>query len=668
MIMKKHILSILLIIFSLAAFAQSNTQSLSGAWSFALDPLKIGADEGWADPVFPDNKLDKVTVPHSFSVDKRYFFYTGTAWYFKKFESKPIGPGFRAFIKFDAVFYKCKIWLNGKEIGVHEGGYTPFELDVTTALKEKNVLSVMVDNSWDKTTIPGARAVDSNYNAAAAQVYPWINYGGITKPVELKIRPVVYISKFKIQADPDLKRGNAVIQIKAFIKNVSASDTTITLNVNVSGSKEKFAGLFKPIKVNIAGSSSKEVNLQASMAAKSVKLWSHDSPSLYALALYAGNDTVKSNFGIRKIEVKGTQLLLNGKPIRMGGGNRPADHPDFGSIDPDSILKKDLVLMKSAGMELSRIAHHAVSNDLLDWADQHGMLIITEAGNWQLASSQMADPLMRRKFQSQMQEMVERDWNHPSVIAYSLGNEFYSHKAEGQAWVRDMSAFTKSLDNTRLITFASYIVFRDYIKKPTDEASQYVDFVSANVYANHSKWIAHIHELYPSKPVYISEFGIMLTPNKTEKDRVVYLKEAIEAFRKTDYVIGASVWSFNDYLSRFPLSNADGYRSWGVVTPGREPRDSYRLLQREFAPALITVLSSKNSKLILEIKSRSDFPSYTLQGYQLKAGSKTVQIKTLPPGASQEISIDFASGEHPEYLELIKPGGFIVMKTNIISK
>lgn len=665
MIMKKPILSILLIVFSLAAFAQSNTQSLSGAWSFALDPLKTGADEGWANPVFPDNKLDKVTVPHSFSVDKRYFFYTGTAWYFKKFESKPIGPGFRAFIKFDAVFYKCKIWLNGKKVGAHEGGYTPFELDVTTSLKEKNVLSVMVDNSWDKTTIPGARAVDSNYNAAAAQVYPWINYGGITKPVELKIRPVVYISKFKIQADPDLKRGNAVIQVKAFIKNVSASDTTITLNVDVSGSKEKFTGLFKPIKVNIAGNSSRELNLQTSMPAKSVKLWSHDSPSLYALAVYAGNDTVKSVFGIRKIEVKGTQLLLNGKPIRMGGGNRPADHPDFGSLDPDSILKKDLVLMKSAGMELSRIAHHAVSKDLLDWADQHGMLIITEAGNWQLASSQMADPLMRSKFQSQMQEMVERDWNHPSVIAYSLGNEFYSHKAEGQAWVRDMSAFTKSLDNTRLITFASNIVFRDYIKKPTDEASQYVDFISANVYANHTRWVSHIHELYPSKPIYISEFGMMLTPNKTEKDRVIYLKDAIEAFRKTDYVIGASIWSFNDYLSRFPLSNADGYRSWGVVTAGREPRDSYGLLQQEFSPALITVLSFKDRRLTLDIKSRSDFPSYTLQGYQLKAGSKTVQVKTLQPGESQQINIDIASGEQPKYLELIKPGGFIVMKTNI---
>jgi len=660
--MKKCVCFLLLLLFSSGAYAQT----LSGSWSFALDPLKIGANEGWAAPGFPDSKLDKATLPHSFSVDKRYFFYTGTAWYFKQFEVNSIPQNSRAFIKFDAVFYKCRIWLNGKEIGAHEGGYTPFELDVTSSLKAKNTLSVMVDNSWDRTTIPGARAVDSNYNAAAAQVYPWMNYGGITKPVTLKIRPAVYLKNIKIQTDPDLKRGSAIIKIKAFIQNTSVSDTTLTLNLDVFNDAERVRKLFHPVKVSIAANATKQVILEANLSAKSVRLWSHDSPFLYQIAVHIGADTMKRNFGIRKIEVENARLLLNGKPIRMGGGNRPADHPGFGSLDPDSILTKDLVLMKSAGMELSRIAHHAVSTDLLDWADKNGMLIITEAGNWQLASSQMADPLMRGKFQSQMQEMVERDWNHPSVIAYSLGNEFYSHKAEGQAWVRDMTAFTKHLDSTRLITFASNIVFRDYIKKPEDEASRYVDFVSANVYANHAKWIAHIHELYPSKPVYISEFGMMLTPNKTEKDRVAYLKSAIEAFRNADYVIGASIWSFNDYMSRFPLSNADGYRSWGVVTPTRELRGAYPFLQEEFAPATITVRSFRDGKLSLSVKSRADFPSYTLERYQIKIGNKLIPISTLRPGESQELNIAIPAMDKPTYLELIKPGGFTIMKQNIV--
>ena len=155
----------------------------------------------------------------------------------------------------------------------------------------------------------------------------------------------------------------------------------------------------------------------------------------------------------------------------MGGGNRPADYPGLGSVDPDSILFRDLKLMKSAGMEFSRIAHHAVPESLLNWADKHGMLIITEAGNWQMTTRQMSDPQMREKYKSQLKEMVERDWNHPSVIAYSLGNEFYSQKEEGKAWVRDMKEYVNKLDNSRLVTFASYMAFRDYIKKPEGEGN-----------------------------------------------------------------------------------------------------------------------------------------------------------------------------------------------------
>ncbi len=91
-----------------------------------------------------------------------------------------------------------------------------------------------------------------------------------------------------------------------------------------------------------------------------------------------------------------------------------------------AVLEKDLLLLREGNMDFSRISHYPVSEAMLDWADKHGMLIIAEAGNWQMAPQQMADPLMRAKFQSQMREMMERDWNHPCIVAYSLGNEFQS--------------------------------------------------------------------------------------------------------------------------------------------------------------------------------------------------------------------------------------------------
>lgn len=636
MMIKRIALLVTGVIMTVSTYAQS----LNGDWYFALDPLKIGVQDGWTAPGFPDNKLDKVTVPHSYSVDKRFFFYTGNAWYFRKFDVQPLKPTYKAFINFDAVFYKCDIWLNGHKVGSHEGGYTPFSVDVTQHLQQKNTLSIKVDNSWDSTTIPGSKTRDSNYNAVSAQLYPWINYGGITKPVALQIRPATYVHHLKIEAEPDLKKGTARIFIR-----------TDGISVNLYSGGKKIPASFKRV----------NGGLQTTLAAKDVQLWDHDNPYLYAAEVISGEDTVRSNFGIRKIEVKNAQLLLNGHPIKMGGCNRPADYPGQGSLDPAKVLEQDLTLIKSSGMELSRIAHHAVSKDLLDWADKHGMLIITEAGNWQLSPKQMADPLIREKFRSQMKEMVERDWNHPSVIAYSLGNEFYSHRAEGQAWVKDMAQFARDLDPTRLITFASNIVFRDYIKKPEDEASQYVDFVSANVYAKHAEWVARIHELYPSKPVYISEFGIMATSNKTEQDRIKYLQDAIAVFRKADYVAGASIWTFNDYLSRYPHTNPDGYRSWGIVTPDRQLRESYYIIQKEFSPALIEIVSNQGGKLTVRIKSRADFPAYILKGYKVKHGDQTLELPLMQPGDTQTLT--FNAGNGP--VELIKPGDFVILRQKL---
>ena len=395
------------------------------------------------------------------------------------------------------------------------------------------------------------------------------------------------------------------------------------------------------------------------LPAKEVKLWNQDQPELYRSEMMVGEDTVQKDFGIRSIQCVGTKLLLNGEPIRMGGCNRPLDYPGYGSLDPEDILVKDLALIKNGCMELSRISHYPVSEALLNWADKNGLLIIAEAGNWQMTPKQMTDPLMRAKFQSQLTEMVERDWNHPSVIAWSMGNEFQSQTDEGKSWVKDMSAFTKKMDASRLITFASMMVGRDIIKKPEDEASQYVDFISTNIYGNHLKMLQHIHELYPSKPVFVSEFGLRTDGVKSEEDRVLHLQKAMLDFRKCDFLIGASVWTFNDYQSRFPGTNANGYRPWGLVSPQREIRGMYTAWQEEFAPATIELLQRKDQKAVIKVTARADFPSYVLRDYQISVAGKPVALNVLKPGESQQVSINEVNGNIE--VSLVKPGGFVVL-------
>lgn len=659
----------LLLLFFCVSFglhAQSTTTSLNGTWNFALDPVDVGVQQEWFNPSLPTEKWDKVTVPHCFTVDPRYHYFTGNAWYLRSFPKGAATSGGRTFLRFEAAFYQAQVWLNGKRIGEHEGGYTPFEFDVTDLLAEQNFLAVRVNNSWSTTTMPGAKTKVDYQSPNAGQLYPWMNYGGLTREVSLITHPDVYLDKIKIEAVPDLAAGTARLHISTLVQNRSAQPWDakhLGLTVFRNGNKVELANL-RVVGADIAAQASASIQIDASLAREDVALWSFDRPVLYQAELSADRDRAKISFGIRSVTVRGTKLLLNGEAIALGGCNRPMDSPGNGSLDPEEILQKDLKLMKSAGMELSRIAHYPVSSQLLEWADRHGMLIIAEAGNWQMTPAQMADPMMRKKFQSQMREMIERDWNHPAVIAWSVGNEYQSQTDEGKAWTKDMSAFAKSLDSSRLITFASNVVARPTIKKPEDEASQFVDFVSANIYGGHLESLRRIHALYPDKPVYVSEFGQRTDAVKSEQDRVEYLRRAIEAFRQCDFLIGASVWTFNDYESLYPGSNANGYRPWGLVSPSREPREMYYAWQKEFSPAVVSMRRMDSGQIEVTVTARKDFPSYTLHNYRLKAGSDVFDISSLPPGASQVFKINAAAESSARFVELEKPGGFVILKAS----
>src|SRR3989337_2048527 len=196
-------------------------QKLHGEWVFALDPINVGEKENWFAPDFPINLWDKVTVPHCFSVDPRYLRYTGTAWYIRKFSQQSLPKNHRAFIRFEAVYYKSSLWLNGKKIGEHEGGYTPFEFDITDQLSGENSLALKVNNAWDTTTIPGAKTKVNAEKANNSQVFPWINYGGINREVYIIIKPEVHINRLKIVSEPDLQKKTASVAIQAFITNKS---------------------------------------------------------------------------------------------------------------------------------------------------------------------------------------------------------------------------------------------------------------------------------------------------------------------------------------------------------------------------------------------------------------------------------------------------------------
>jgi beta-glucuronidase len=391
----------------------------------------------------------------------------------------------------------------------------------------------------------------------------------------------------------------------------------------------------------------------------------------------------EATFGIRRFEVHGEELHLNGRPVRLGGANRPSDDPKFGLIEPVAVVERDLRLMKTAGMELQRINHHAPPPALLDLADRLGMLIVPEAGNWQLQPSQMDDPAIRADFQQQMRELVERDWNHPSVVAWSVGNEYASDTPAGVRWTKDMAAFVRTLDSSRPITFASYRAFRADLARPEDEGSQFVDFVSINSYAAADRLGAVldlVHQRYPGKPIVISEFG--LRNDKASRDeRRGYFREGIAAIRQRPFVAGASVWTFQDYRSRFPDTAPNGYRPWGLVDPDRTPRDAYHIVAMEFAAARIAAaplfVGKGRLTVRVTVEARSDFPARAVRGLTLRMKSSEVTeplvVRPLPdltPGQRIESDLDVAEPPLTATLsiEMVRPDGSVMHGVSIIDR
>lgn len=663
---------VLLFFLTLQASAQYTIRDpdaipLHGKWQFAMDPRKAGEQKGWYKEAAPGGRnWDQVTVPHCFSSDPRYLFYTGIAWYKKQFPWQ-VQAGKRVLLHFDASYYATTVWINDQKAGTHEGGYTPFSFDITDLLKSgENQIVVSVDNdTWQEGTIPGSKDGDS----ANDPFMGWINYGGLIRPVYLTVEPEVYLRNIKVESEPDLEKGTARIRVKAFVRNVSAQPAAPKWTVQIRQQDRPVNLVWKNKGESVAAGSEGIWEAEATVRQADVRLWQLDDPQLYQARVALAGDTLKTRFGIRKVEVKDAKLLLNGTPLKLAGANRVVDYPQLASLEPDWVVEKDFRLMKEAGMEFHRLTHYTPSERIYDLADEYGMLIISEAGNWQLTPKQMDSDVFRTKFKKQFVEMAERDWNHPSVIAYSVGNEYASDHPAGQRWTKDLIAFARETDPTRLYTFAS-MRLNAMQKKPEEESSQYVDFVCTNTYGNHAKVLDNIHMLYPDKPILISEWGVRADANGGESAQARHIEDVVKEIRKRPYVIGASWWSYNDYQSRHVGTNPNGFRPWGLVGPDREPRPAYATYRKEMAPLTLEKVrwapgGQGRHILTVRVTARPDFPAYPLKKYRLKGAGPDLLIPDLQPGQSAEIAVPVAGFDKTLALEVWKPSGVPILKETL---
>ncbi|MWW25302.1 glycoside hydrolase family 2 protein [Algibacter lectus] len=536
--------------------------SLNGTWQF-LASNKIQTKDIIKAPY---SEWDTIQVPGNWDTHERYSEYVGKGYYQREFNIPENWKDKQIRIKFDAVYERSKVWLNGTLLGEYVGGYLPFEFNITNQIKLKEPNSILVE-------------ADNTYKRGA-----WWAWGGISRNVSLEANEDVRLIYQHISSVPNFENNKVQFIVKYKIENNSNKEVVTKVKSNILGVAEP-----EEISVNINGGETKVAVLKFTEDLSNVKLWHFKTPNLYefsSILTINGKiiDKKTDKIGIRKFEVKGEQFYLNNKAVRMNGVNRVHDHPDFGNTEPYHLIKQDMLDIKSLGCNFSRLMHAPLSENLLKFCDSIGFLVVEEIPVWGDDDEQAFpnNPLTERW----MKEMIERDFNNPSVVAWSVGNELrnpgedWSDKALTKAqygYVDSMLDYVVTLDNTRLKT---YVTITSYRKGEIGtEPYEKVDFISMNSYGNAPVLAEKTHKKFPGKPIFISEIGIgqigAAPHGKLSDELVDYLKE----LKTYPYVTGVSLWSYNDYRSNYKGTPLSGFREWGIVDARRNKKEAYSQLK-----------------------------------------------------------------------------------------
>ncbi len=650
---------------------------LSGEWRFAVDRDSSGEAEGWADPGFDASKWEIVEVPHTWSVMPDYANYEGVAWYQRTFGVPDAVRDAHLRLHFEAVFYLAKVWLNGEYLGEHQGGYTPFEFDVTGIARpgEENTLAVQVDNLRAANRIPA--------DLSETWSYDWWNYGGIVRDVSLEVTSRAYIARQQIIAVPNLTRWNeadaARITTTITLRNMSDQTVEGMLIADVFKGENDRSALAAPAQTRFLMPPHESVDVEVQARLDHPALWHFDDSNLYrwSATLVASDgmmlDAAEDTFGIRLIELKDARFYLNGEPVRLVGLTRHADSLEHGLAETVTVMTADYTDLKRLNMVFSRPVHYPQAETILDYCDRNGILLIPEVPSWQLGAFQMGLSTMEDLAKQQLAEMIHEDFNHPSVWAWSIGNEIDSTSREGHTYVRHMLEATKALDPTRPVSFASNRLYTN----PEYDAASLADFVMMNQYfgtwggpkGDLSEALDAIHEAWPDKVVIISEFGFEprwnslwgpdtssmslddyyfipdgASPTGEEADlqRQQVIREQMAIYRSKPFVAGAIFWTYQDY--RTPTDFI-----MGVVDADRNPRGSWDVLRAEYSPVIIDSVDISPASAAISLHARGpvqlEMPVYTLRGYSLRWTVKPHNsAETFAEGAIDLPNL--APGEH----------------------
>ena len=565
--------------------------SLSGPWHYIVDVQEVGYYDYrnqpmsagfWIDakPQKPEDLIEydfdkspTMTIPSDWNTqDQRLFFYEGTVWFKRSFQATPAADS-RMLLYFGAVNYYCHVWLNGKPLGRHVGGFTPFNYDVTDLLKEgDNTLIVNVDNKRHAENVP-------------TLIFDWWNYGGITRDVLLVKVPRLYLDDYNLQlATTNLASKTREIRFSAQVNareaghKVSVSIPELRLSQTLTTDAEgKVSGMLKT-------------------SAKKLQLWSPDNPKLYRVNLTLDAATISDEIGFRTIQTRDKQILLNGKPIFLKGVSIHEEKPNGGgranSVEDARTL---LSWAKELGCNYVRLAHYPHNEHMVREAERMGIMVWSEIPcYWTIA---WTNPFTYDNAKQQLTDMIRRDHNRANIVIWSIANET-PHSPERDAFLGKLARHAHSMDSTRLISMAMEVTgSANYVNHLRDNMHEYVDVVSFNQYIG---WYRDVNDapkmkwdIPYNKPVIISEFGggakygLHGAKNQrwTEEFQENLYRENVAMLDKIDGLAGTSPWILKDFRSpRRMLSGIqDFYNMKGLVSDRGEKKKAFYVMKEWYS-------------------------------------------------------------------------------------
>ncbi|MCC7499637.1 MAG: hypothetical protein IT160_18795 [Bryobacterales bacterium] len=580
--------ALLLLAAALPAIARDRVV-LSGNWRFQIDVDDLGEKEQWqrADT----GRWSRITVPGAWDlINQAMRGYEGVGWYSTTIAGRLADPGRVQSLHFGRVMYHTKAWLNGEYLGEQIGGYVPFEFDVSGKLRTgaPNVLTLRVDNRPRIEWPPGSRNIE------------WVQYGGILRPVVLETMAKTWLDDVTVTAVPDGAGANIDCAVRVRSRLTVAKELNLRVRVAELGATASAAVHLAP-----QSTATTHVILKPRRAVS----WSPAKPQLYHLNVSLGGgggtiDTSAARFGIRKIEARGRQVLLNGKPFHFQGVNRYDEVGNYGPNPPREVVIRDLRMMKAAGINTIRV-HYPQSPDLLDLYDEMGFLMSEEVTiNWWgngfsgKGREVQTDGILTYAIPF-LEAMIRRDKNHPSVVIWSMCNESTTDNEIGISVMRTLLHRARQLDPTRLLTFV--VNNRD---TDTHRAFEDADLVAFNVYvggyrgkpANHVREVReligaaaaeHIRRqlaFWPGKPMLVAEYGTPGIPGMhgdvthTEEYQAALIEEVGGVIQRTPELAGGILWSWADYYHRPNYIKYAPFGPYGVVTIDRQPKLAFRSL------------------------------------------------------------------------------------------